>query len=72
MNYYSQVEEPLMAVERVSKSSGEIIWHYPALNEIRKLELEMELPCKKGQIHAFSFNNRNVLAHGRFEWNPLF
>ncbi|XP_037710477.1 uncharacterized protein LOC119547623 [Drosophila subpulchrella] len=63
MNYYSQVEEPLKAVERVSKRTGEIIWHYPALNEIRKLELEMELPCKKGQIHAFSFNNRNVLAH---------
>ncbi|XP_016963280.1 uncharacterized protein LOC108033454 [Drosophila biarmipes] len=63
MNYYSQVEEPLKAVERVSKRTADIIWHYPAITDIRRLELEMELPCKKGQIHAFSFNNRNVLAH---------
>ncbi|XP_016987806.1 uncharacterized protein LOC108050584 [Drosophila rhopaloa] len=64
MNYYSQVEEPLKAVEQVSKMTREgIIWHTPLITEIRRLELEMELPCKKGQIHAFSFNDRNVLAH---------
>ncbi|XP_017012073.2 V-type proton ATPase subunit S1 [Drosophila takahashii] len=63
MNYYSQVEEPLKAVDRVSRKTGEIYWHYPVITEIRRLELEMELPCKQGQIHAFSFNDRNVLAH---------
>ncbi|XP_052851911.1 uncharacterized protein LOC128261967 [Drosophila gunungcola] len=63
MNFYSQVEEPLMAVERVSGTTKEIIWHNPIITEIRRLELEMELPCEKGQIHAFRFKDRNLLAH---------
>lgn len=65
MNYYSQVEEPLNAVERVAEKTGDIIWHIPKISEMGSLEAEMELPCQKGEIHAFSFNDRNLLAHGR-------
>ncbi|XP_002079227.3 uncharacterized protein LOC6732095 [Drosophila simulans] len=63
MNYYSQVEEPLNAVERVAEKTGELIWHIPKITEMGSLEAEMELPCQKGEIHAFSFNDRNLLAH---------
>nr|NP_001260418.1 uncharacterized protein Dmel_CG5421, isoform B [Drosophila melanogaster]NP_609569.1 uncharacterized protein Dmel_CG5421, isoform A [Drosophila melanogaster]AAF53196.1 uncharacterized protein Dmel_CG5421, isoform A [Drosophila melanogaster]AGB92953.1 uncharacterized protein Dmel_CG5421, isoform B [Drosophila melanogaster] len=63
MNYYSQVEEPLNAVERVAEKTGDIIWHIPKISEMGSLEAEMELPCQKGEIHAFSFNDRNLLAH---------
>ncbi|XP_017050606.2 uncharacterized protein LOC108094516 [Drosophila ficusphila] len=63
MNFYTQVEEPLKAIRRVSRATEEIVYHNPIISDIRKLELEMELPCNKGQIHAFNFNDRNVLAH---------
>ncbi|XP_043662412.1 uncharacterized protein LOC122626281 [Drosophila teissieri] len=59
MNFYSQVEEPLKAVEQVAA----IIWHTPQVEEMGSLEAEMELSCQKGQIHAFRFNDRNLLAH---------
>ncbi|EDV58792.1 uncharacterized protein LOC6541850 [Drosophila erecta] len=63
MNYYSQVEEPLKAVEQVAEQTDEIIWHTPKISEMDSLEAEMELSCQKGQIHAFRFNDRNVVAH---------
>ncbi|XP_039498238.1 uncharacterized protein LOC120455805 isoform X1 [Drosophila santomea] len=63
MNFYSQVEEPLKAVEQVAEQTEEIIWHHPQVSEMGSLEAEMELSCQKGQIHAFSFNDRNVIAH---------
>ncbi|KAH8308416.1 hypothetical protein KR059_012509 [Drosophila kikkawai] len=63
MNYYSQVEEPLKALQRVSQKTNEIIWHKLLITNQTDLKLEMKMPCQPGRIHAFDFQDRNRLAH---------
>lgn len=64
MNFYSQVEEPFLALEKVAKATEAIIWHSPSTSVISNLELEMEMRCQKGKIHCFDLKDRNFMAHG--------
>lgn len=64
MNFYTQVEEPFLALEKVAKATGKMIWHSPKTSIIANLELEMELRCEKGKIHCFNLRDRDFMAHG--------
>ncbi|KAH8338693.1 hypothetical protein KR074_003482 [Drosophila pseudoananassae] len=63
MNFYTQVEEPFLALEKVAKATEEIVWHYPTISVVSNLELEMEMRCQKGKIHSFDLRDRNFMAH---------
>ncbi|EDV32123.2 uncharacterized protein Dana_GF15670 [Drosophila ananassae] len=63
MNFYSQVEEPFLALEKVAKATEAIVWHSPSTSVISNLELEMEMRCQKGKIHCFDLKDRNFMAH---------
>ncbi|KAH8282050.1 hypothetical protein KR054_005022 [Drosophila jambulina] len=63
MNYYSQVDEPLKALKHLSKRTKKIIWHKPKIINQTQVRMIMRVPCQPGQIHAFNFNDRNLIAH---------
>ncbi|KAH8234037.1 hypothetical protein KR032_011390, partial [Drosophila birchii] len=63
MNYYSQVEEPLRALQEVSVKTNKIIWHKPIILHQKRLSLKMQLPCQPGQIYAFDFSDHDLMAH---------
>ncbi|KAH8246389.1 hypothetical protein KR038_009593 [Drosophila bunnanda] len=63
MNYYSQVEEPLKALQKVGGRTNKIIWHKPMIVNQTQLDTKMKIPCQPGHIHAFNFNDRNLVVH---------
>ncbi|KAH8362594.1 hypothetical protein KR200_008452 [Drosophila serrata] len=63
MNYYSQVEEPLKALQKVSAKTTKIVWHKPMIINQSQVPTKMKIPCQAGQIHAFNFNDRNLIVH---------
>lgn len=51
-NFYSQVHQPLLALQRIST----VIWD--------EKETLLQLPCEKNKIHAFNFTDRYFKDHG--------
>ncbi|KAL7741486.1 hypothetical protein ACLKA6_000806 [Drosophila palustris] len=51
-NFYSQVHQPLVALRRISP----VIW-------VEEREALLQLPCQKGEIHAYNFTDRNLKDH---------
>ncbi|KAH8267446.1 hypothetical protein KR018_003883 [Drosophila ironensis] len=61
MNFYTQVEEPFLAIEALA--GNKMIWHVPTISDGTNLELEMEMSCEVGKIHCFDLGSRNFRAH---------
>ncbi|XP_068151620.1 V-type proton ATPase subunit S1 [Drosophila tropicalis] len=63
--YYSQVQNPLRALEKM----GKMKWPDKGNTSTLTKELEDEIPCRLRVIHAFNFTDRQLDQHDTFMYN---